>query len=184
MSIYTRRGDRGLTTLYKAKSKVSKASQRIKAYGTLDELNSSLGLAISLLTPEVKEFKKTINKLQEHLHEIASELATHPRFTPPFLVNQEKVKYLENIIDHYEAKLPPLSNFIFPGGGKAGSALHVSRSIARRTEREVVRLSKKEKVNPQLIAYLNRLSDTLFVLARAINQAEGKKEIIWKGKNW
>ena len=183
MSIYTRRGDAGLTTLYKAKSRVSKGSQRIKAYGTLDELNSSLGLAISLLTPKAKEFKKTINKLQEHLHEIASELATHPKFTPPFLVSQEKVKYLEKIIDHYEIKLPPLSNFIFPGGGKAGSALHVSRSIARRAERETVRLSRKEKTNSNLLAYLNRLSDTLFVLARAVNQSEGQKEIIWKGKN-
>lgn len=182
MSIYTRRGDRGLTSLYKAKKKVSKAHLRIASYGTIDELNSSLGHALSFLTLKSKKVGEIIQKIQEDLHEIASELATHPRFTPPFLVSQEKVKYLENIIDHYEAELPPLTNFIFPGGGKAGSALHVSRSIARRAEREVVKLNQKEKVNPNLLKYLNRLSDCLFILARLVNQIEGQKETIWRGR--
>lgn len=182
MKIYTRRGDAGLTSLYKSKRKVSKDDQRIISYGTVDELNSSLGHALSFLTPKSKKTKKILLKIQEDLHKIASELATHPKFTPPFLVGKGKVEYLENIIDEYDTKLPPLTNFIFPGGSKAGSCLHLSRSIARRLEREVVKLNQKEKLNPNLLKYLNRLSDCLFILARAVNLQEGAKENIWRGR--
>lgn len=162
--------------------RVSKNNQRVVAYGTVDELNSQLGFAESLLSKKQKKFSKIIFEIQTDLWEIEAELATSKLQKSPFVCQEERVKRLERTIDKLEEKLPPLQNFIFPGGSQAGSSLHVARTICRRAEREVVALSKKEKVNPNILSYLNRLSDLLFVLARSVNKAVGAKETKWKGR--
>jgi cob(I)alamin adenosyltransferase len=190
MKIYTRRGDKGKTSLLGG-IRVSKDHPRVAAYGTIDELNSYLGFVTTLLSSKQKKFLRLIFDVQSDLWEIESELATAPGKTPPFILSEAKVKKLEKIIDNLEAKLPPLQHFVFPGGSKAAAALHVARCVARRAEREVVKLCKKrvlsadqqQKVNPNILAYLNRLSDFLFVLARTVNKVSSKKEVVWRGKS-
>lgn len=181
MAIYTKRGDRGTTTLYGEKRRRSKSNERITAYGTVDELNSQLGLASSLLSRRGGKPRSAIREIQQDLFEIASELATPPSRKPAVAIDAERTRELERLIDDLEEKLPVLANFIFPGGTPAGAAMHIARSVARRAEREVVALAKKEKVRPEVLIYLNRLSDTLFMLARQINHFEKKPEEKWRG---
>lgn len=179
MAIYTRRGDRGRTSLYDGKRRW-KNNRRIVALGTIDELNSQLGFSASLLTGRNRRLKTVIRQVQQNLFEIASELATQPPKKPRFLLGTKKIREIEGQIDHLEGELPVLGNFIFPGGSPVGAALHVARSVCRRAEREVVALSRKEKVNPNILMYLNRLSDLLFMLARKINRLDKSPEEIWK----
>lgn len=181
MAIYTRRGDRGKTSLFGGQYRARKDSPRIAALGTIDELNSQLGFAVSFL-PRRSGVKDIIVSIQKTLFEIAAEVGTPPRVKSPFVLTQSRVKELEKIIDELEGSLPALANFIFPGGSTPGAVLHISRSVCRRAEREVVRLARREKVNPEILRYLNRLSDCLFMLAREVNRVEGKKEEVWKGK--
>lgn len=181
MAIYTKRGDRGKTSLYSEKRRRAKYDQRIVAYGTIDELNSQLGLVSSLLTRRTRKFGKIITRIQETLFGIASELASPSAKKPLLSLGKEEIKELERLIDELEGKLPVLANFIFPGGGKAGAALHVSRSVCRRAEREAVRLSRREKVNENILVYLNRLSDALFMLARQANKLDNSPEKKWRG---
>lgn len=177
MAIYTKKGDRGETSLYDPASsqvtRISKDSSKVDAIGTIDELNSSLGIATSFC--EDARHRSRIESIQADLLRIGSILAGGPlRFS------ESKVKSLEREIDKLEAKLPVLANFILPGGTPLSAHLHLARSIARRTERAVVALSKEEKVSPSILSYLNRLSDLLFMLARAANFDKGIKDIIWK----
>lgn len=182
MAIYTRLGDRGQTRLFgKDKSATRKDSPRIAVLGTIDELNSQLGFAVSLLTRRSRA-KDIILSIQKDLFEIAAEVGTPTSAKTPFTLTQTRVKELEKIIDDLEGSLPALGNFIFPGGSTPGAALHVSRSVARRTERDVVHLARREKVNPEILRYLNRLSDCLFMLAREVNRVEKKPEEMWKGR--
>lgn len=182
MRIYTKRGDKGKTSLYGDSSKQRfKDEQRIVAYGTVDELNSTLGVAASHLKPK-SPHAAIVLSVQEELLEIGSELATAPRKKPVFKMDEEKVQRLEQVIDRLEKKLPELKNFILPGGSKAGASLHLARTICRRAERETVKLARYENVNPQVLVYLNRLSDLLFVLARSVNQAEKVREKVWRAK--
>lgn len=178
MAIYTRRGDRGKTSLYDGDRR-SKNNRRICALGAIDELNSQLGFALSLLSRTNGKFKDSLRQLQQDLFEIAAELATASG-KPPFSITIKRVHKLERMIDNIEGELPVLANFIFPGGSPVGAALHVARSVCRRAEREMVTLSKKEKVNPNIMMYLNRLSDLLFMLARKINRLDKSPEEIWK----
>ena len=180
MAIYTKKGDRGLTSLYGESGQRRKDDLRIKAYGTVDELNSQLGFAISLLSAKSKGLKPGLVTIQKDLFEIASTLATPSMQKPPFEIGREKTVRLEKIIDSFEGSLPVLQNFIYPGGSKAGAAMHVARTVCRRAEREIVTLANKEKVDPQILIYINRLSDTLFMLAREVNRLEKKQEEIWK----
>ncbi len=182
MSVYTKNGDKGRTSLYEGRI-VSKASSRVDTYGTLDELNSFLGLSTSFLTD--KKIKGKIQKIQNDLFEIGTSLATPNarKFENLSKHLNTRVKEFENEIDLLTKKLPELENFILPGGGKAGSYLHISRTLTRRAERKVVALSDKEKVNPDILIYLNRLSDLLFMYARFINKKENKKEIIWSSRS-
>ena len=178
MAIYTKRGDKGETSflnkLSSQKKKISKASSIISAIGTVDEVNSFLGIIASNADPELR---KILREIQKELFLIGSILAgAKLRFY------SIKIKRLEKQIDEMDKILPPLKNFIFPGGTEIGAQLHFSRSLTRRTERAVVRLSKKEKVRPQIIRYLNRLSDFLFMLARKVNSDAKIKEEIWKSE--
>ncbi|TSC90036.1 MAG: ATP:cob(I)alamin adenosyltransferase [Microgenomates group bacterium Gr01-1014_5] len=189
MAVYTKKGDRGTTHLYGEKVARSKSDQRIIALGSIDELNSHLGFVSSLLASgrgskqaRFVGIRAEITQIQSDLFEIAACLATLPGNKLPFEIGLDRVRRLEKIIDGLEGSLPALANFIFPGGSRSGAALHVARSVTRRAEREVVKLAEKEKVEPNILIYINRLSDTLFMLAREVNRLEKKKEEIWKAK--
>lgn len=189
MAIYTKRGDQGKTSLYSpspGEKRKWKDDRRVVSIGTVDELNSQLGMVSSLLSGRTKEVKGIIGRIQQDLFEIGAELAA-PHGNPPvgghhFSVTFKKVRKIEGIIDGLEGKLPALGNFIFPGGSPPGAALHIARSVSRRAEREAVRLSRKEKVNPNVLVYLNRLSDLLFMLARKVNSLCKTPEVQWKSR--
>lgn len=178
MSIYTKFGDKGKTSLYGGKT-VSKGSSRVEAYGNLDELNSFLGIVLSDL--KEKTIRKSILDIQKDLFEIGSSVAStatnkHKNLS---IYLKKRVKDFEKEIDSLTKKLPELENFILPGGSTAGSRFHFARTIARRAERRTVALAEKEKVLGEILVYLNRLSDLLFMYARFINYKEKKKETIW-----
>jgi cob(I)alamin adenosyltransferase len=181
MKIYTKTGDKGETSLFGG-DRVSKDDLRIQSYGTVDELNSLLGLTLSELKTE--ELKPVINKIQNDLFTLGSDLATpvekgNKGFIIP-RIDEKFVFYLEETIDKFDKQLPELKNFILPGGLKSAALLHVARSVCRRAERETVTLSKSVEIGAQIIVYLNRLSDLLFVLARFENHRNGSKELNWQ----
>ncbi len=180
MKIYTKTGDEGETGLF-AGPRVSKDHPRIEAYGAVDELNSALGVARTEAMPG--EIDALLQQIQNDLFSVGAELATpNPRERGTDLIGQAHVAALEAAIDRHEATLPPLKHFILPGGSKAAAALHLARSVCRRAERRVVTLSHvpAEDVSNDLVKYLNRLSDLLFVLARAVNAAAGHADVIWR----
>jgi cob(I)alamin adenosyltransferase len=181
MKIYTRTGDKGETGLFGA-GRVPKDSLRIDAYGTIDELNSFMGAAIT----EVKEkdVKELLLKIQNELFLIGTDLAT-PNFEKDEKLNIKRLPAdyhlnMEKEIDKYENELETLKNFILPGGSKSASFLHICRTICRRAERKVVALSKREKVNKNIPVYLNRLSDLFFVLSRYENKSQNIPDALWK----
>ena len=183
MPIYTRTGDKGKTSLFNGQ-RVSKADLRVEAYGTIDELNSAIGIAIAEVQSskfKVQSYslklKSELVRIQNDLFDIGSCLANPT--AEPLEYSQDRVKDFENLIDKMTKSLPVLSNFILPGGGKTGAVLHFARTVVRRAERRVVSLSKSEKVGGSIIMYLNRLSDLLFTMARFVNHKEKQKEIIW-----
>jgi len=177
MAIYTRKGDRGETSLRKGQ-KILKFHIRVSSYGNIDELNSSLGVVLS--KSKNKIIKDEVLKIQNDLFEIGAALANPFEKTKNLkeLLNR-RTQEMEKSIDNLTKKIPVLSNFILPGGGEAGAFLHLARTICRRVEREIIRLSKKEEIEFNIISYLNRLSDHLFTLARFANVVERQKEIIW-----
>ena len=179
MRIYTRTGDRGETALFDG-TRVSKADARVDAYGEVDELNATLGLARALGTDG--EVSSILEGLQRDLHALAARLADPQRRIAPrvekAVVGGEQVARLEAAIDRLEAELPPLTHFILSGGCAAGAALHLARTVCRRVERRLVSLGP-ETVEPHLLVYLNRLSDLLFVVARAVNHRAGAPETEW-----
>jgi cob(I)alamin adenosyltransferase len=179
--LYTRGGDTGKTGLYGSK-RVGKESQRVEAYGTVDELNSCLGLAAAVsVHPEVsKELKWVQGRLFVAGADLASELAEGAQGDRVPRIGKEDTERLEKMIDEMQLKLPRLTNFILPGGSVLSAQLHMARSICRRAERSVVALAKAEKVNPQLIPFLNRLSTYLFNVARYGNVLEGKNDEVWR----
>lgn len=183
--IYTKTGDKGDTGLAGG-VRVPKDSDRIEAYGTVDELNSIMGLTRSIFKriPDRELFQKIdarLYKIQNILFVVGADLATAPGKTYPnrVIVQEKQVTELEGWIDEWQADLKPLPEFILPGGGEIAALLHVARTICRRAERLTIRLSRKEEVRPEVIRYLNRLSDTLFVLARWLAQKLGEKETLW-----
>ena len=177
MKIYTKTGDEGKTSLFD-NSRVWKSDNRIMSYGAVDELNSVLGILGSLdLELEVK---KIINRIQNDLFVVGSDLANPDMTNTKIRTTNEMVEYLEQIIDNFEAELPDLVSFILPGGILASSVLHLSRTVARRAETHVVALSRKEEINKISAIYLNRLSDLLFVLARITNKRKDVDDIVWK----
>lgn len=179
VKIYTRTGDAGQTGLYGGE-RVSKASRRVEAYGTVDEANSAVGLARALLAdPEVDA---VLASVQNALFDVGADLAT-PQDSPyarkVSRIDAGDVSALEALIDRFEAGNAPLSSFVHPGGAPAAAALHVARAVARRAERETLRLEADEPSNHEVARYLNRLSDFLFVLARAVNARAGIPEARW-----
>jgi cob(I)alamin adenosyltransferase len=181
MKIYTKTGDKGTTALFGGK-RVSKADLRIDAYGTVDELNSFIGL---LRDQEVNQKrKKSIIEIQNTLFVVGSNLATEPGNTKvkvPSLTESD-IEELERAIDKMEEELPPLKSFVLPGGHQAVSFCHVARTVCRRAERLVIALNNQEPIDPAIIKYLNRLSDFLFVLSRKMSHEVGAEEIPWKPK--
>jgi len=174
--IYTCTGDKGETSLVSGE-RVSKNHPRTAAYGTIDELNSSISVAISFIRDQ--KISKLLQNIQHELFNIGAELASNGKLKQ-FKRSTQKIEELEQIIDYYDNKLEKLHTFILPGGSKEAAFIHQARTTCRRAEREVVSLSKKEKINPNIVAYLNRLGDLLFVLARYINKQAVKKEVTWK----
>ncbi len=173
MTIYTRKGDKGKTCLFCLGDLVSKSSLKVEILGTMDEINSFLGLVIAFSEGKVLFLKE----IQKNLFTIGSILAgARLKFT------KNKIKKLEKEIDEIEKILPKLKNFLLPGGSKIGALLFITRAKVREGERLTVKLNEEEKINPQILAYLNRLSSYLFVLARKINLESGIKEEIWKTK--
>jgi cob(I)alamin adenosyltransferase len=170
MKIYTKTGDKGTTSLVYG-VRVPKNDDRVEAYGTCDETNSLIGLALSYLNSEKFPGKEDLDveyhKIQTTLFHVGAELATPKGKEVKWSVTSSDVEQLEKKIDEWDAVLPKLSNFILPGGHSAGAAFHVARTTARRAERCAVALG--EEVNPLVLAYLNRLSDLLFVTARLVN---------------
>jgi len=172
--IYTRTGDDGTTGLGDG-SRVPKESARVEAYGTVDELNSVIGvlLAVPALPPAVTA---CLTEVQHELFDLGGELCI-PGHT---LIRPEHVARLEKSLDDFNDPLPPLKEFILPGGGPAAAACHLARTVARRAERRVWTLAKAETISPEVAKYLNRLSDLLFVLARVLARQERGGEVLWR----
>jgi cob(I)alamin adenosyltransferase len=172
--IYTRTGDDGTTGLGDG-SRVPKDSARVEAFGTVDELNSAIGvlLAIPGLPPPVAS---NLTEVQHELFDLGGELCIPGHR----VISAEQVTRLEQSLDELNDALPPLKEFILPGGGPAASACHLARAIARRAERRVWTLSRVENVSPEATKYLNRLSDLLFVLARVLARHERGAEVLWR----
>lgn len=181
MKIYTRTGDLGETGLF-AGPRVGKDIPRIEAYGTVDELNAVLGLARA--EGVEASVDALLERIQHELFQAGGELATpNPEKRKGWAIREEQVKALEAAIDSWEAALPPLKDFILPGGTRATAQLHVARTVCRRAERRLVRLLREEGVEAvslTLLAYLNRLGDLLFVLARVANHQAGTSDIPWR----
>tara|TARA_B110000014_G_C19902671_1_gene467037 strand:- start:42 stop:578 length:537 start_codon:yes stop_codon:yes gene_type:complete len=176
MKIYTKTGDEGKTSLFD-NSRVWKSDERIRSYGAIDELNSSIGIALSLeLDPEIKDI---MIRIQNDLFIVGSDLANPNMSDKKIRTTLEMVTFLEQKIDVLESSLKPLTSFILPGGTLLASIIHLSRTISRRAETHVVELSKNEEINKVAAIYLNRLSDLMFVLARSINNRKNVSDVLW-----
>jgi cob(I)alamin adenosyltransferase len=175
--IYTRTGDKGETGLVGG-VRISKDSLRVQAYGNVDELNSVLGVARAFMKDA--EINSLLEELQRDLFAAGADLAspTESKRDVP-RITKDMIDALEKTIDRFQEQLLPLKAFILPGGTQAGALLHLARSVARRAERSIVALNKTEKVNEQMIPYMNRLSDLLFVIARVVNHRAGTSEVEW-----
>jgi cob(I)alamin adenosyltransferase len=179
MKIYTKGGDAGETSLLGG-TRVSKADLRIEAYGTVDEVNSYLGLIRDVQEDEHR--KEILKEIQDRLFTIGSSLAADPNgvnIQKPDLLDVD-IQVIEVEIDRMESGLPPLKNFILPGGHQYVSFCHIARCVCRRAERATIRLGEENKVDPLIVKYLNRLSDYLFVLSRVMSLELGAAEVVWK----
>jgi cob(I)alamin adenosyltransferase len=180
--MYTRGGDKGETSLYGA-SRVPKDSKRVDAYGTVDELNSCIGVAVAGCKHE--EISRPLKRIQADLFTAGADLAAEsapdggarvPR------IGKKDTERLEKMVDELQAKLPRLTSFILPGGSQLSSSLHLARAVCRRAERRVIALSRVEEINPEMVPYLNRLSTYLFNAARYANVLEGVGDEVWSQK--
>ena len=170
--IYTRTGDQGSTGLGDG-TRVEKDSVRVAAYGTVDELNSTIGLLLSNTLTD--RMRRKLEEIQHDLFDLGGELCI-PGHT---VIDAQQVTALETYLDELNEELPPLEDFILPGGGPGAATCHLARAVCRRAEREVVTLARNESVSSDSLAYLNRLSDLLFVMARVLARAEGGSEVLW-----
>ena len=171
--IYTRTGDHGTTGLGDG-TRISKTSHRVEAMGQVDELNSLLGLMMTeYLPPNIQYF---LTDVQHSLFDLGGELCLPGHI----MIKPEKVQELENMLDALNDELDPLEEFILPGGVKSASICHVARSVCRRVERTLFSVNDDEKISDEVLQYINRLSDLLFVMARFLNKAEGKSDVLWK----
>ncbi len=180
--VYTRTGDDGSTGLGGGQ-RVPKDSFRVEAYGTVDELSCHLGLALA--SELVEALQPTVRRMQNDLFHLGSDLCILEEDKQKFPVPQieeRHVKALEELMDRLSEELEPLANFILPGGHPAAAHLHVARTVCRRAERDLIRLSREEAVSPYTLPYLNRLSDALFVMARYQNLRSGSQDVLWDSR--
>ena len=175
--IYTRGGDAGETSLGDG-SRVSKLDARIAAYGTVDELNSALGLVVAGDCP--RDIRDAIRRVQNELFDLGADLSVPMADDGRLRTTQEQVDALEVDCDRFNADLPELKSFVLPGGSEVAARLHIARTVCRRAERDALVASSVHALNPLTLVYLNRLSDLLFILARAANAASGDEEPLWK----
>jgi cob(I)alamin adenosyltransferase len=171
--IYTKTGDDGTTGLGDG-SRTPKDSLRVNAYGTVDELNSAIGMVLAQEIPA--SVRETLTQVQHDLFDLGGELCI-PGMA---MIHDTDVVRLESTLDGFNADLPTLKEFILPGGGMAAACCHLARTVCRRAERETVTLARSESVRPEAVRYLNRLSDLLFVLARVLARASGHGEVLWQ----
>lgn len=182
--IYTKRGDQGRTSLLSGED-VTKDHQRLEVCGSIDELNCQIGFALTLIDLDsTSNISSLLLTIQKQLFSIGSEIAAANQST--YARSDELTlwtKQFEESIDTLTSQLSQLKSFILPGGSPAAAALHICRTVCRRTERALVRLSVQESISPQILTYINRLSDLLFVLSRFVLKAADKPEILWKRDN-
>ena len=171
--IYTRTGDDGTTGLGDG-SRTDKDGARVAAYGTTDELNSVIGLVLAQDVPDT--VARVLHEIQHHLFDLGGELCIPGHQA----IQQTHIDWLEQTLDHFNSDLPPLKDFILPGGSQAAASCHLARTVCRRAERLVVSLQRVESVPPFSMMYLNRLSDLLFVLARVLARYQGGSEVLWQ----
>jgi cob(I)alamin adenosyltransferase len=172
--IYTRTGDDGSTGLGDG-SRVAKDSLRVGAYGTVDELNSTIGMVLASEGVD-DAVREALTQVQHDLFDLGGELCI-PGMA---MIDDRDIDRLEQVLDGFNEPLPPLKDFILPGGGMAASCCHLARTVCRRAEREVIALARVEEVRPQAQRYLNRLSDLLFVICRVLARAGGHGEVLWQ----
>jgi len=177
MKIYTKTGDDGNTGL-QGDFRISKSHPRIIAYGTVDEANAAIGVVLTNTLDY--DISQLLNQIQNDLFLLGSDLSNQNLNDLKNRVTLEMIEKLEESIDTFESELPPITNFILPGGNVAASQIHQVRTIVRRAETLVVKLSDKDEINSNCIKYLNRLSDLMFVMGRLINKRNGIEDIIWK----
>jgi len=175
--IYTRGGDSGETSLGDG-SRVSKLDCRIGAFGTVDELNSALGVVLAGDVPA--GLREPLTRIQNELFDVGADLSVPWGVTDRLRVEQGMIDWLEGLCDDFNAELPELRSFVLPGGTEAAARLHVARTVCRRAERDVLVASEELELNPLVLVYLNRLSDLLFILARSANAGAGADEPLWK----
>jgi cob(I)alamin adenosyltransferase len=178
MKIYTKTGDEGETGLYGG-GRVRKDHARLEAFGTVDELNAAIGvLRAELLNDDIQSLLESI---QNQLFNLGAELATPDPENLPNKIGATQIEALEKSIDRFEDELQPLKNFILPGGTRVAGVLHLARTICRRAERRVITMQEliDETISQQIVIYLNRLSDLLFVLARVVNRRAGNDDVPW-----
>lgn len=171
--IYTRTGDQGTTGLGDG-TRVPKDDAHVEAYGTVDELNSAIGMLLAEQLPE--DVSERLTRIQNELFDLGSELCV-PGYRA---ITAGHITWLEQTLDRFNADLPPLKEFILPAGGRAASVCHLARTICRRAERRTWTLHRQQPLNPEALKYLNRLSDLLFVLARVIARHSGGGEVLWR----
>jgi cob(I)alamin adenosyltransferase len=182
LKIYTKTGDKGDTGLIDG-SRISKSDLRIIAYGVVDEANSHIGLIISNIEKNsiFDDVKKILLNVQQDLFVLGAELANPNTLKDDnILVKTEMISTIEKYIDKFESELVPLSNFILPGGSIESSLLHICRTVVRRAEISAVALAKEQKINQEILTYLNRISDLFFILARVTNKRQKQNDIPWK----
>jgi cob(I)alamin adenosyltransferase len=176
--IYTRGGDRGETSLGDG-SRVSKLDPRIGAFGTVDELNSCVGLALAVDPPE--ELREVLARVQNELFDVGADISVPYGVGDGRLrVGQASIDELERLCDRFNAELPELRSFVLPSGDELAARLHVARAVCRRAERDALAATGEVDLNPLVLVYLNRLSDLLFILARFANASAGRDEPLWK----
>jgi cob(I)alamin adenosyltransferase len=179
--LYTRGGDRGETSLFGGE-RVPKDHLRVEAYGQLDQLSATLGLLVVSLAPG--EMADELRQAQNDLFDLGAELATPPgsrlQYKLPRVIDEHDWRRLERLLDEYDAQVPPLRTFVLPGGHETAARAHLARTTCRTAERAVVRLAHTEEVRADVLTYLNRLSDFLFVCARLLNHQAGVDEVTWQ----
>lgn len=178
MKIYTKTGDKGMTRLVGGIA-VSKDSDRVESYGTIDELNSWIGYAISQFNAHLREEKEELQYLQHYLFDVGTDLATPESLNREITLPKDAISWLEQRIDAYTAKSPEINRFILPGGTVEASMMHMARTIARRAERRIVRLQMTAKLPGEIVMFVNRLSDYFYALARYLNAKQGQEDIFY-----